>query len=83
MSTQPIRTSVDLPRDLHRRLHEAAVRQGCSARRLILAGIEKIVAEAAPVRPRRRLDLDQPLIPPAGRRLNLENDDLYELIELP
>jgi len=40
MEQKAIRTSVDLPRDLHRRLHEAAARKGCSARKLILAGIE-------------------------------------------
>ncbi len=39
MKAKPIRTSIDLPRDLHRRLHEAAARKGCSARQLILAGI--------------------------------------------
>jgi len=59
-----IRTSIDLPRELHRRLHEAAARKGCSARQLILASIEQAVEEAEPARPRRRLSLDPPLIPP-------------------
>jgi hypothetical protein len=31
----------------------------------------------------RRLNLDPPLIPPAGRRMVLTNDDIYELIEFP
>jgi hypothetical protein len=34
-------------------------------------------------RPERRLKLDPPLIPPAGRILNLTNEQIYELIELP
>jgi hypothetical protein len=55
MGTDPIRTSIDLPRELHRRLHEAAARKGCSARKLILSGIERAVEDEAPVRPRRRL----------------------------
>ena len=78
-----IRTSVDLPRDLHRRLHEAAARKGCSARKLILAGIEHAVQQSEPTRPGCRLSLDPPLIPPAGRRIDLTNEQIYELIEFP
>jgi len=83
MKAKPIRTSIDLPRDLHRRLHEAAARKGCSARTLILAGIERAVEETKASRPQRRLSLDPPLIPPAGRRIDLTNEKIYELIELP
>ena len=83
MEQNAVRTSIDLPRDLHRRLHEAAARKGCSARKLILAGIERAVEETAPVRPKRRLNLDEPLIPPAGRKLDLTNEEIYELIEFP
>lgn len=83
MDSKPIRTSIDLPRDLHRKLHEVAARKGCSARKLILASIERAVEEPATARPRRRLSLDPPLIAPAGRRINLSNEDAYDLIELP
>ncbi len=83
MKPAAIRTSIDLPRALHRRLHEAAARKGCSARKLILAGIERAVEEAKPSRPRRRLSLDRPLIRPAGRRIDITNERIYELIELP
>ena len=83
MEQTAIRTSIDLPRDLHRRLHEAAARKGCSARKLILAGIERAVEDTAPVRPKRRLSLDEPLIPPAGRKLDMTNEEIYELIEFP
>ena len=71
MEQTAIRTSIDLPRDLHRRLHEAAARKGCSARKLILAGIERAVDETQPTRPKRRLSLDTSLIPPAGRKLDI------------
>jgi len=80
---KPVRTSIDLPRELHRRLHEAAARKGCSARKLILAGIEQAVAETKSARPKRRLKLDPPLIRPAGRRIAITNEEAYELIELP
>lgn len=83
MKPATVRTSIDLPRDLHRRLHEAAARKGCSARNLILAGIERSVEEAQSSRLKRRLSLDPPLIRPAGRKIALSNQDLYELIELP
>jgi hypothetical protein len=83
MEPDSIRTSIDLPRDLHRRLHEAAARKGCSARKLILAGVERVVEETNRLRPRKRLSLDPPLIVPAGRRINISNEDAYELIELP
>jgi plasmid stability protein len=83
MKPGSIRTSIDLPRDLHRRLREAAARKGCSARQLILAGIERAVEQAEPARASRRLSLDPPLIPPRGRRIDLTNEQIDELIELP
>ena len=57
MKAKPIRTSIDLLRDLYRRLREAAARKGCSARTLLLAGIERAVEETKATRPERRLDL--------------------------
>jgi metal-responsive CopG/Arc/MetJ family transcriptional regulator len=83
MKANAIRTSIDLPRDLHRRLHEAAARKGCSARRLILVGIERAVEETKAVRPKRRLNLEASLIRPAGRRIDITNEMAYEIIELP
>jgi len=83
MESTAVRTSIDIPRDLHRRLHEAAARKGCSARKLILASIERSVEETNSSRPKRRLSLDPPLIRPAGRRIAITNEEAYELIELP
>jgi hypothetical protein len=72
-----------LPRDLHRRLREAAARKGCSARQLILASIERAVEEAEPARPQRRLSLDTPLVPSRGKKFDLTNEQIYDLIEFP
>jgi hypothetical protein len=83
MKPGSVRTSIDLPRDLHRRIREVAARKGCSARQLILASIERAVEQAEPPGPRRRLSLDPPLIPPAGRRIDVTNEQIYDLIELP
>jgi hypothetical protein len=76
---EAIRTSIDLPREVHRRLHELAACKGCSARQLILASIARVIDEAEPA----GLNLGSSLIPPAGRQIDLTNDQLYELIELP
>ena len=45
MKLETVRTSLDIPVPLHRKLHEAAERRGCSARQLILRSIERLVAE--------------------------------------
>ncbi len=84
MKSATIRTSIDLPRDLHRRIREAAARQGCSARKLILEGIERAIEETKVSRPQRRLKLEESLVPPAGRRIrSLTNEEIYHLIEFP
>jgi hypothetical protein len=78
-----VRTSIDIPRDLHVRLHEAAARRGCSARQLILKGVECAVAEASPVRPCRRLSLDRPIVPTRGKPFDLTEEQIYEIAGLP
>jgi hypothetical protein len=83
MESKPIRTSIDLPRDLHRRLREAAARKGCSARKLILEGIKRAVEEVQPTRPVQRLDFDNPPIPMTGIKFDLTNEEIYDLIEFP
>jgi len=65
MKPNTIRTSLDLPRTLHRQLHEAASRKGCSARQLMLQAIEQAIAPAQ--RKKGRLNLDKPLIPSTGK----------------
>jgi hypothetical protein len=73
MKSKTIRTSLDIPATLHRRLHEAALRRGCSARQLILESIEHAAKEKLP-QPERRLRL--PLVPPAGRKIQpVRNDE--------
>ncbi len=71
-----VRTSVDLPRDLHGKLHEAAARKGCSARQLILRSIERTLREAEPHRPKRRLKLDTAMVPSTGKPFDLSNEEI-------
>lgn len=83
MAQQTVRTSLDIPVTLHRRLHEAAARQGCSARQIILRSIERAVEEADPKRSGRRFNPDPPLIAATGKPIDLTNEQLYQLIEFP
>jgi hypothetical protein len=78
-----LRTSIDIPRDLHRRLHTVAAQRGCSARQLILESIERIVKEATAQRHRRRLSLKKPLVATRGRVFDLTPEQIHELIEFP
>jgi hypothetical protein len=80
---ETIRTSLDIPRDLHRRLREAAARKGCSARQLVLASIRSAVDEKLPRAGNKRLRLDPPIVTFRGEAFNLTNEQIQELIELP
>jgi predicted DNA-binding ribbon-helix-helix protein len=83
MQADSIRTSIDLPRDLHRRLHELAARRGCSARQLILQSIEGALASSDRQRPRKRLNLNTPIVPLTGKPIALSDDQVYGGIEFP
>ena len=78
-----MRITVDIPRDLHRKLHEAARKRGCSARQLILESIERIVRETYPRRPKRRLSLERAPVSSRGRAFDLSADQIHALIEFP
>ena len=43
MKPESVRTTVDIPAPLYRRLKAQAAAQGCSARELILRGMERVV----------------------------------------
>ena len=78
-----VRTSIDLPQELHRRLHEAAARQGCSERQLILTSIESVVERSEPAERKGRLDLSKGLVPPDPRRLPITAKQIYDLVVYP
>jgi hypothetical protein len=71
-----IRTSLDIPENLHRRIHEAAKRRGCSARALILSSIEREVAfESGP-----RGRVEAPLVLDKGEPVNPSHDQIYDIL---
>lgn len=69
-----IRTSLDIPVQLHQGIHEAARQRGCSARQLILRYMERCLAEEAP---REANCVRLPLVPAAGRGVigDVTNDE--------
>lgn len=74
MKPKTIRTTLDIPVQLHKRLHEAAQRRGCSARQLILSYMEQLVSEELPRKPHY---VQLPLVPAAGRGVieDVTNDE--------
>ena len=80
MKRAKVRTTVDIPAPLYQRLKEQAARQGCSARELIVRGVEKVLLSAhQPVR--RRVEF--PLIRSKGPKVVLSNEQIYEHVEFP
>lgn len=80
MKTESVRTTVDIPVTLYRKLKEQAAAQGRSVRELILAGIRNSLL--SPRRPKRRR-VQFPLIKSTGHKINLTNEQIYEYVEFP
>ena len=76
-----MRTTVDIPDQIYRRLKGRATREGCSAKELILRGIEKILADTdRPSGRRVRLPLVRSKRPGS---VSLDNAHIYEVISFP
>jgi hypothetical protein len=71
-----VRTSLDIPEDLHRQIHEAARRRGCSARALILASLEREVALESGAKGR----VKAPLVVDKGEPVNPSHDQIYDIL---
>jgi hypothetical protein len=71
-----VRTSLDIPEDLHRRIHEAARRRGCSARALILSSIEREVAFESVAKGR----VKPPLVTGKGEPVNPSHHEIYDVL---
>jgi hypothetical protein len=80
MPQKTVRTTVDIPAPIYRRLKQQAAQQGCSVRDLVMHGIERVLLN--PERPRRKA-VRFPLIDSEGPKVELTDDRLYELIEFP
>ena len=76
-----MRTTVDIPDPVYRRLKSRAASEGSSAKELILRGVKQVLRGGGR-RPRRRIKL--PLI--RSRQpgtLELDNEKIFEIISFP
>jgi hypothetical protein len=80
MKKEAVRTTVDIPSPLYRKLKEQAAAQGRSVRELILLGVRVTLLQGK--RPRLRR-VKFPLIVSKGPKVELTNEQIYEHVEFP
>lgn len=80
MKQESIRTTVDIPEPLYRKLKKQASAKGRSIRELVLAGVRSVLLEGQRPRPRR---IQFPLIVSEGPKVELTNEQIYEHVEFP
>lgn len=80
MKPDSVRTTVDIPTPLYRKLKQLAAARGNSVRELVVAGIKTVLNE--PLRQRSRR-VKFPLIVSEGPKVNLTNEQIYDQIEFP
>ncbi len=80
MKQELVRTTVDIPAPLYRKLKEQAAAKGSSVRELVLAGVKSVLLEAQRPRPRR---VRFPLIVSKGPKVAVTNEKIYEHVEFP
>jgi hypothetical protein len=80
MKQTSVRTTVDIPEPLYRKLKEQAAAQGNSVRELVLAGVRSVLLRSHRPRPKR---VRFPLIVSKGPKVSVTNERIYEHIEFP
>jgi hypothetical protein len=80
MKQEKIRTTVDIPAPLYRKLKEQAAAQGQSIRQVILRGVQISLLERKRPQPKK---VRFPLIVSRGRKVDVTNQAIYELVEFP
>ena len=80
MKQEIVRTTIDIPAPLYRKLKEQAAASGHSIRELVLAGVGKALLQGRRPRSKR---VRFPLIVSAGPKVALTNEQIYEHVEFP
>ena len=80
MKRDSVRTTVDIPGPLYRKLKEQAASKGSSMQELVVAGIRVILLNGQRPQPRK---VQFPLIKSKGPKVNLTNEQIYERVEFP
>jgi len=77
-----MRTTIDIPDPVYRRLKSRAAREGSSAKKLILQGVEQVLRDKRGKAGRKRVRL--PIV--RSKRpgtLHLDNARIYDIISFP
>lgn len=80
MKQESVRTTVDIPGPLYRKLKEQAAARGSSVRALVLAGVRSVLLQGQRPRAKR---VQFPLIVSSGAKVDLRNEQIYEHVEFP
>ena len=80
MRQKSIRTTVDVPAHLHRKLKERAAAKGVSVPDLVLAGVRTALLEGQRPHPGK---VRFPLIVSKGPKVKVTNEQIYGHIEFP
>jgi plasmid stability protein len=80
MQRDSVRTTVDIPAPLYRKLKKQAAATGHSVRELVLAGVRNILVQGQHPRTAR---VQFPLIVSEGPEVNVTNEQIYEYVEFP
>lgn len=80
MKQDAVRTTVDIPAPLYRKLKQQAAARGHSIRELVLAGVRTVLLQSQRPRPKR---VRFPLIVSEGPKVDLTNEEIYEHVEFP
>ena len=80
MKQDSVRTTVDIPAPLYRKLREQAAARGHSIRELVLAGVRSVLLQGQRPRPKR---VRFPLMVSEGPKVELTNEKIYERVEFP
>jgi hypothetical protein len=80
MKRPSVRTTVDIPAPLYRKLKEQAAARGHSVRELVLAGVRSVLLQGQRP-PSKRVRF--PLIVSEGPKVEVTNEQIYEYIEFP
>jgi len=80
MKHDSVRTTVDIPAPLYRKLKQQAAARGHSVRELVLAGVRSVLLPGERPRPKR---VRFPLIVSEGPKIDVTNEQIYEYVEFP
>ncbi|MGA7459584.1 MAG: hypothetical protein WBW69_05125 [Candidatus Korobacteraceae bacterium] len=80
MKQGSVRTTVDIPAPLYRKLKQRAATKGSSVRQLVITGVKAVLEQEERPRTKR---VRFPLIKSKGPKVNLTNEQIYGGIEFP